>query len=262
MTQQAKIAVTTSIILHIIGFAVLAGIKLYTETNVESEMAVTFVEVQKTKQLRRSALVRPMASLSKSPQNHSQEQAIIRPNHKSTVVFYTDAPEKVFSAVKGVERGGLEQTGIIYQPSGGGLQRMIDPIVTETKEPRLGGIKAEYRVSGGRDFLKEIKQAKAKPGLTDILGRFAEVVRRRIESKKRYPIAAQRSGVEGRAGVRMTILKNGKLEKVEIVESSGYEILDRAALRSVRRATPFPPIPEDAERDKVQLSIYLVFEIT
>ena len=60
----------------------------------------------------------------------------------------------------------------------------------------------------------------------------------------------------------MTILKNGKLEKVEIVESSGYEILDRAALRSVRRATPFPPIPEDAGRDKVQLSIYLVFEIT
>ncbi len=43
MTQQAKIAVTTSIILHIIGFAVLAGIRLYTVMDVERRMAVTFV---------------------------------------------------------------------------------------------------------------------------------------------------------------------------------------------------------------------------
>ena len=62
--------------------------------------------------------------------------------------------------------------------------------------------------------------------------------------------------------VRITILKDGRLEKVEIAESSGYEILDNAALQTVREAAPFPPIPEEAKLDKVNVSVGLVFRLT
>ena len=60
----------------------------------------------------------------------------------------------------------------------------------------------------------------------------------------------------------MTILKDGRLEKAEITKSSGYEILDNAALQSVRNAEPFPPIPEEAKLGNVEVSIRLVFTLS
>jgi outer membrane biosynthesis protein TonB len=41
-----------------------------------------------------------------------------------------------------------------------------------------------------------------------------------------------------------------------------HKILDNAALQSVRAAAPFPAILEAVERDKIELSIYLVFKIS
>ena len=96
----------------------------------------------------------------------------------------------------------------------------------------------------------------------DILQSFARSVRKKIQASKKYPIAAQTAGIEGRTGVRLTILKDGRLQKVEVAKSSGYEILDKAALQSVREAAPFPPIPEKARREEIQMSVTLIFKIT
>ncbi len=60
----------------------------------------------------------------------------------------------------------------------------------------------------------------------------------------------------------MTILEDGQLERTEIIESSGYTILDKAALESVRRSAPFPAFPKEAERKRVQMNVYLVFKMT
>jgi protein TonB len=115
------------------------------------------------------------------------------------------------------------------------------------------------------ELLGDMASLQAEPDMDlaeDALQRFFSTIRRKIESKKKYPAAAQKAEIEGRAGVRMTILKDGQLEKAEIEESSGYDILDRAALRSVREAAPFPPIPEAARLDKVNVSIHLVFKLS
>ncbi len=73
MTGQAKTAVVTSITLHIIAFIILMGVKLYyREPDAEGEMPVAFVNIEKTKPRRRSALIRPNIMLYKPPQNLSQ----------------------------------------------------------------------------------------------------------------------------------------------------------------------------------------------
>ena len=59
----------------------------------------------------------------------------------------------------------------------------------------------------------------------------------------------------------MIILKDGQLEKVEIVDSSGNQLLDNAALQSMLKAAPFPPLPKDVKQSKIEISIYLVFKI-
>jgi TonB family protein len=96
----------------------------------------------------------------------------------------------------------------------------------------------------------------------NVLQEFIDSVRKDIESKKKYPSVARDAGFEGRSGVKMVILKNGELAEVELVDSSGHEVLDNAALQSVRDAAPFQPIPEQVGRDRIEMSIYLVFKIT
>ena len=65
-------------------------------------------------------------------------------------------------------------------------------------------------------------------------------IMRKIEGAKRYPKAARRMGIEGKATVRFKLKPNGKVDCVEMAESSGSDILDQASLETVRDAAPFP----------------------
>lgn len=65
-------------------------------------------------------------------------------------------------------------------------------------------------------------------------------IMRRIEGAKRYPKAARRMHIEGKATVRFKIKPDGKVDAVELVESSGSDILDQASLETVHRAVPLP----------------------
>lgn len=263
MTKFARIAIIISVAFHIIAFSTLAFIKLYyREPDVQEELTVSFVKVKDIKPLRRSAMVRDHTALNRSPQNVSREQAIIRPTHSSFEVFYTEAPTQIFSVANGVEREILRGQ-IAAQLSPVNIpQRMINPVgtlnVAEIEPPEM---QIQTIINSGRDFLSQVPSVKTKPSLSNILQRFTQVVRKKIESKKRYPLAARKSRTEGRVGVKMTILKDGRLERIEITESSGYVILDKAALESVRRAAPFPSLPEAVERKRVQMNIYLVFKM-
>ena len=65
-------------------------------------------------------------------------------------------------------------------------------------------------------------------------------VRQRLEKFKRYPASARRRGIEGAVDVSFRLNAEGRAENMQLVSGSGYEILDEAALDTVRRAQPFP----------------------
>ncbi len=48
-----------------------------------------------------------------------------------------------------------------------------------------------------------------------------------------YPRAARRRGIEGRLLLRVAVSAAGQAEKIEVIESSGHELLDRAAEQAV-----------------------------
>ncbi len=66
------------------------------------------------------------------------------------------------------------------------------------------------------------------------------LIMRKIEAAKRYPKVARAMGIEGTAVVRFRLEPSGQVERVEVVRSSGSEILDRASLETVRDAAPLP----------------------
>ena len=56
----------------------------------------------------------------------------------------------------------------------------------------------------------------------------------------RYPKLARKRGHEGRTVLRVEVLRNGKVGQIKIANSSGFEVLDKVALGSVRDWTFFP----------------------
>lgn len=89
---------------------------------------------------------------------------------------------------------------------------------------------------------------------------YAGKVRSKLNRAFRYPSSAKREGLTGTAQVRFTVSANGSVSGVGIARSTGFPILDQAALAAVQRAAPFPKIPEGAGRSSWVFTIPLVFE--
>ncbi len=62
-----------------------------------------------------------------------------------------------------------------------------------------------------------------------------------------YPAMARRMGWHGALAVSFVVQETGRAEKIRIVKSSGYEILDRNVAQTIREVQPFPKPPVKAE---------------
>jgi protein TonB len=75
----------------------------------------------------------------------------------------------------------------------------------------------------------------------------------------RYPSGARGRRLNGVAQVRFVVGRSGDVGSVGLAASSGSPILDEAALATVHRAAPFPPIPEGAGRSNWTFTVPLAF---
>lgn len=86
----------------------------------------------------------------------------------------------------------------------------------------------------------------------------AEYLRHWIEwvekiGNENYPEEAHRKQIFGDIRLAVTIERDGSVAGIEILESSGQRVLDQAAIRIVRLATPFRPIPPGIEADRIEI---------
>jgi protein TonB len=65
-----------------------------------------------------------------------------------------------------------------------------------------------------------------------------------IESVWNYPEESRYRGEEGQLFLVFTIKRNGDLENIQLLNSSGYARLDNEAIRAIRSASPYSPFPE------------------
>lgn len=81
--------------------------------------------------------------------------------------------------------------------------------------------------------------------------------RHRLEAvgNKYYPEASVRYGIYGDVRLLVVILQDGSLEEVRVLSSSGYAVLDEAAIKVVRMAAPYSPFPAElkATTDKLEI---------
>jgi TonB family protein len=150
------------------------------------------------------------------------------------------------------------------------INNAIDRIRSRIKEQRSQGEPAETPQDKELERTATIPQAGTPeetpaPPLSEDARQseytiYLETVKANIVRAWKYPQEASEEKEEGKVDVEFTILKNGSLQDVRILRSSGFSNLDREALRAVGAASPFTPIPVKIGLD--QLSIRFTFNYT
>ncbi len=81
-----------------------------------------------------------------------------------------------------------------------------------------------------------------------------------LESHKRYPDAARQRGEEGRAVLRFTVERSGRLANFAVIKSSGYRDLD-SAVEEMMRSALLPPFPTDMTQAQIEVSVTIRFSL-
>lgn len=70
-----------------------------------------------------------------------------------------------------------------------------------------------------------------------------------------YPQAAKEQHIYGSLILHVAVRSDGSVEQIRVVRSSGYDLLDQAAVRIVELAAPYAPFPPDiaAETDALDI---------
>lgn len=85
---------------------------------------------------------------------------------------------------------------------------------------------------------------------------------RQIEQVWVYPELAARSSMQGQAIYDIVIRRDGTLQKLVAVKSSGFLVLDSEVERAVRAAGPYNPIPSRIDKDPLVIRIRFVYTLT
>jgi protein TonB len=110
-------------------------------------------------------------------------------------------------------------------------------------------------VRGGH-LLDRVAHVVGQGGRADYLALLSEF----IETHKYYPPEAARNGEDGSATVELTVRRDGKVEALNLVQSSGSEILD-AAWMAVFRDNRLPPFPDELNKPRETFTLTLNYHL-
>ncbi|WP_088343976.1 MULTISPECIES: energy transducer TonB [Rhodomicrobium] len=115
-------------------------------------------------------------------------------------------------------------------------------VVAKQVEPEpVEEVKAEQVMAAAEQVEQQAASSAQTGGLSTALSAYFGRVSRAFERHKAKP-ASRRAGV---AIVRFSMEPSGRVISREIERSSGSAMLDNAALASVDRASPLPPVPPE-----------------
>ena len=91
---------------------------------------------------------------------------------------------------------------------------------------------------------------------------YSSEIKRKIELVWEYPYKAKKEEMKGKLTLMFSILRNGELEGLQLLQSSGFPILDNGAFNAVRLAAPYYPIPQTMEINKLNFIATFEYRIT
>ena len=86
-------------------------------------------------------------------------------------------------------------------------------------------------------------------------------VKREIEEHWAYPQEALERSAAGTVVLKFAIAADGNLADSGVLESSGEEVLDREALRVIRAAAPYQPLPRSFQLARLNIVARFQYEM-
>lgn len=84
-------------------------------------------------------------------------------------------------------------------------------------------------------------------------------LKRKIQGVWVYPSSAANSGLGGSLTVEFSIAKDGELLYVNLLDSSGHQILDESAVRAIRNAAPYFPFPPRMRAKRLRIRANFIY---
>ncbi len=152
---------------------------------------------------------------------------------------------------------GMPESKVTSQKPGG---------LPEVPEPSLREKLFDRSIIGElakREIEKEKKEEKTfRFDVKDL--RFSGYLHRlkeKIEGIWIYPPDAATKGIYGDLIIEFTIKKNGSLGAVELIRTSGHKNLDDAAMKALRDAEPFWPLPKEWDMEAYSIVGHFFYSI-
>jgi protein TonB len=101
-------------------------------------------------------------------------------------------------------------------------------------------------------------------GVGDLEGpgdEYLERVRRWLAKHKKYPAEARKRKQEGSVVVEFVLARDGAVLDAQIERSSGFPLIDEAALDMLQRASPVPPVPPAYRGERLRIAIPVRFSL-
>jgi TonB family protein len=96
----------------------------------------------------------------------------------------------------------------------------------------------------------------------EMVSHYEQLISAWIQKFKVYPDEARTEGMEGETVIRIRIDRHGNIRYYVLEHSTGYPVLDHAAIDMIRRANPVPAVPNDYPRgDLMEFLIPVSFHL-
>ncbi len=92
------------------------------------------------------------------------------------------------------------------------------------------------------------------------IAEYTEQVRSAVLAQRNYPQRARRKKMTGTVIVTFRVFASGELDFTRVTESSGHDLLDRAAMGAVKRAGRFSRFPDDIKKQYWDFRVPIVFQ--
>jgi TonB family protein len=91
---------------------------------------------------------------------------------------------------------------------------------------------------------------------------YASLIKGRIGSQWSYPSAARDRLIEGELMVLFSLVREGKVIEIRVINPSGYAVLDEEAVRAIKAAAPFPPFPDQVTVKRLNIQASFDYRLT
>lgn len=187
--------------------------------------------------------IKESAKTEKSVMKESKKEAVIKPIIKTTALNN--------NSVKAVnETNNTIKKEAVASPS---------ESERETAEPKTqasaASVQAAIKSTGRSD-------QRQSGGVKGTAKNYINQMNRWLAQHQGYPMAAKKEKQEGTVRVAFTIDRLGTVLRRSIETSSGYPLLDDAALKVLDDASPLPPVPDDFAPGRAQLSLVKPIDFT